>query len=90
MGSITTLWILKHDKASDNLSDIVLKVTGSSFKDMKDTIDRFISEYNTNQSRNGNPTVFDSYIVDRRDLAELDSQVYSYEALLTNDDDDDE
>ena len=90
MGSITTLVVLKHDKSADNLQDLILKVSGDSFTDIQRTIDKFVSEYNSAQTRSANPTVFDWFIANRQDLAEMDSQVYSYEALLTNDDDDDE
>lgn len=90
MGTITVLVILKHEGESDNLRDLLIRVSGDSFRDIQDTVEKFMMQYNQWREKSRYPTLFDWFIADRQDLAEMDSQVYSYEATLHSPEDDEE
>ena len=79
--------VLKHEKSLDNLNDLILKVSGHDFEDIESTVANFVRYYNRSlESRgDGDKKVFDWFIADRRDLAEMDTQVYSYAPMSEED-----
>lgn len=88
MALITCIVILKHEKSLDNLSDLVLKVSGTDFEDIENSVVRFVTNYNRSQSCHEDHKIFDWFIADRQDLAELDSQVHSYWGAVPDEEDD--
>ena len=78
MGTIKLVVVLKHEHAVDNLSDLVLNVSGESFSDIESTVVTFVKEYNISQQTRGNPTLYDWYIGNRQDMVE----VFSCEGML--------
>lgn len=85
MGLITCIVILKHEKALDNLHDIILKVSGQDFEDIDSMIAKFVRSYNQTQMSHGDQKIYDWFIADRNDMAEMDTQVYSYASVQEED-----